>query len=120
RVRRGAQESEQDLRGRRLAQVPLHTLTFGLDWRPAERWRFDARGRHVSQAFEDDGNQLTLAPATTVDLRLAYTLGRTRAGEVFLAVENVGNETIEAGRDVDGRVDLGQPRFAHGGIHWRW
>lgn len=117
-VRRAASPAE-DLAGRRLAQVPRHTLTAGVDWR-SDGWNANAQVRHVSTAFEDDANRLELAPATTLDLRLGRSIGRDDAGEVFVAVENLFNEIVEAGRDADGRIDLGQPRFAHGGIRWRW
>jgi outer membrane receptor protein involved in Fe transport len=113
-------DPDRDLDGRRLAQVPLHTLVAGLDWRPAERWRLGVQLRHVSEAFEDDMNELSLAPSSTVDVRIAYAVGGLRAGELFLAIENIGNETVVAGRDADGRRDLGAPRFTHGGVRWRW
>ena len=120
RVDRAGPVPDQNLVGRRLAQVPLHTLVAGLEWRPAENWRLGVQLRHVSEAFEDDMNELSLAPASTVDIRIAHTIGGTRAGEIFLAVENLGNETVVAGRDADGRRDLGSLRFAHGGVRWHW
>jgi outer membrane receptor protein involved in Fe transport len=106
--------------GRRLAQVPRYTVVTALRWQPIDRWTIGAQLRHVSQAYEDDANRWSLAPATTIDLRIARKIGSNRAGEWFISMENIADETIEAGRDADGRVDLGQPRFAHGGIRWAW
>lgn len=108
-----------DLAGRRLAQVPRHTAVAGLAWRDGP-WNASTRLRHVSSAFEDDENRQTLAPATTVDIRLARSFGASEAGEISLVAENVFGELIEAGRDADGRLDVGPPRFVHGGIRWKW
>jgi outer membrane receptor protein involved in Fe transport len=108
------------LAGLRLAQVPRHTVTAGGDWQPHDRWRLRAQLRHVSSAYEDDANTLRLAPATTWDVRAAYALGRNRAGELFVAVENAFAESVETGRDANGRVDYGLPRYVHGGITWAW
>ncbi len=118
-VRRAAAPAA-NLAGRRLAQVPEFTAVAGLSWRFQPRWSLGVQARHVSEAYEDDLNTLTLGAATTVDLRLARSVGRHDAGELFVTVENLTNTTIEAGRDADGRVDLGPPRFAHAGVRWRW
>ena len=109
-----------DLAGKRLAQVPRHTLVLGAAWQPVRHLRLMTQVRHLSEAFEDDANTLTLAPATVVDLRIAHALGAAADREVFLSVENLFDETVEAGRDADGRVDLGAPRFVHGGLRWTW
>src|SRR5690606_7887062 len=115
-----ARAPAQDLAGKRLAQVPRHTLVVGAEWRPAARWRVGAQVRHISRAFEDDANTLSLAAATTADVRLTHLLDATGDRALFLTVENLFDETIEAGRDADGRVDFAPPRFVHGGIRWAW
>ena len=115
-----ARAPAQNLAGKRLAQVPRHTLVVGAEWRPASRWRVGAQVRHISRAFEDDANTLSLAAATTADVRLTHLLDATGDRALFLTVENLFDETIEAGRDADGRVDFAPPRFVHGGIRWAW
>lgn len=108
------------LAGNELAQVPRHTLVAGATWEPDDRWRVDVQLRALSRAFEDDANTLVLAAVTTVDFRVARTFGPGGGSAVFVAAENVLDATVEAGRDADGRVDLGAPRFVHGGVRWTW
>ncbi len=111
-------DARDDGTGRRLPQVPYHTLVWGADWTPTSQWQVNAQVRHVSDAFEDDNNTLVLDAATTFDVRLAYRW--TENSDVFLAVENLTDEEVVSGRTVSGLVDLGTPRFVRGGMTWRW
>ena len=104
--------------GKRLPQVPRHTITTSLDWRPLVNWRVRALARHESDAFEDDLNTLPLGSFTSIDLRVSHDLNPTTT--VFLAIENLFNETIITRRTTGGQVDLGTPRFARIGVRRVW
>ncbi len=104
------------LEGKRLAQVPRHTVSLGATAR-AGRLAFTPRMRVIGRQFEDDENQLILGTAAVVDASLAWTV---RAGEIFVTVENAGDARIETGRSADGLVNTGTPRLTTGGIRWSW
>ena len=53
-----------------------------------------------------------------VDLGLSRPL--TSHAELFLNLENLTDTRIETGRNTDGLVNVGTPRFAFGGIRVRW
>ena len=101
-----------------LPQVPRHTLVLGAGWRPAGDWSFGAQLRHVSEAFEDDTNTLTLDAATTIDIRAAYRFAEGR--ELFVAMENAFDEDVVTRRTAEGLYDVGAPRFTRAGVRWRW
>ena len=104
--------------GLTLPQVSRHTLIGGIDWAIAPAWQLTAQFRHVSDAYEDDGNTLVLGAATTFDLRVAWKLNPS--GEIFVAIENVTDEAVVVGRTVSGLLDLGTPRFGRAGFRWYW
>ncbi len=116
RVRRASPPA--DLAGKRLAQVPRHTLVLGGTWSAPAAVRVSARIRWTSAQFEDDENALRLAAATTVDLGLSRTFADRWT--VFASVENLFDERVETGRSADGLVNVAPPRFAHGGVRWAW
>lgn len=102
--------------GKRLAQVPRHSATFGASWR-AGKLTLTPRGRVISRQFEDDENLLILGTAVIADLGASFTLGR---GELFLTVENLGDARVETGRSTDGIVNTGTPRLALAGFRTTW
>lgn len=104
------------LSGRRLAQVPRHSAALGAEWH-AGKLTVTPRLRVIGRQFEDDENQLILGAAAIADLGANYTLGR---GELFLAIENLGDTRIETGRSVDGLVNTGTPRLALAGFRCAW
>jgi outer membrane receptor protein involved in Fe transport len=108
---------EPGLEGNRLAQVPEHQAVARLDHTNVDRLAGSLQLRYVGEQFEDDLNTLTLADALTVDLLLRRRV--CQGLELFLAVENVFDETIEAGRTADGLVSIGAPRLVHGGLRFR-
>lgn len=101
--------------GRRLPQVPRHTVTGSVRW-TVEKLTLGAQFRWTSAQFEDDENLLPLAAAVVVDLQAAYRVGNR--GEAFLAIENLGDTRVETGRSADGLVNVGPPRWARGGVRW--
>jgi outer membrane receptor protein involved in Fe transport len=104
------------LEGLRLAQVPLHSATVGLTWRPARGWTVTPRLRWMGEQFENDLNTLRLAAATIIDLSVQVEVGDRY--EVFLTAENLGDRRIETGRAVSGLVNTGTPRLFLLGVRW--
>ena len=111
-------DAEDDATSRTLPQVSQHTLVSGADWTPHAKWRVSIQGRYVSDAFEDDGNTLTLNSALTWDLRISHQFSDN--GNIFLAVENITDKNVIVGRTTSNLLDLGTPRFARIGIRRFW
>ena len=104
--------------GKRLAQVPRHTLSAGFTWHAPAALALTSRLRYVSEQFEDDENTLPLAAATTVDVGLSHPIGR--GGEIFLSVENIFSVEVETGRVANGIESIAPPRLARAGMRWAW
>lgn len=99
--------------GLQLPQAPRHSATLRLERRG--RLRTALQGRWTGVQFEDDRNQLPLEAALVVD---AYLEGAVRPDLVlFLAVENLFDETVPVGRLPEPRI--GPPRSVHGGLRLR-
>lgn len=114
RVRRSA--LAPNLEGKRLAQVPRHSASFGADLR-ARKFTFTPRVRVIGRQFEDDENLLILGTTVVADFGVSYTIG---AGELFVTIENLANARIETGRSADGIVNTGTPRLALAGFRLAW
>lgn len=110
--------SQPNLEGRRLAQVPRHVISAGLEWDARDGVLIGLRARHVSEQFEDDENAFALASATTLDAMARWEFRASLA--FFVAVENLFDETVETGRSNEGIVSLGAPRLARGGVRFTW
>jgi outer membrane receptor protein involved in Fe transport len=117
RVREGGR-SAAELAGRRLAQVPRHTVSAGAVWRASRALELDLRARWSSEQFEDDLNTLPLARALRLDLAAHHDLGRGL--RLSVAVENLLDEEIETSRAADGLVGLAPPRLARVELGWAW
>ena len=102
------------IEGNRLAQVPDNVMTLGIHW--ADPAWFDASVlvRRVGGQFEDDQNSLPLGAFTTVDARIARQFGRF--ARIYVAVENLLDETYAVARTSEGVVSIGTPRMVHGGV----
>ena len=102
------------IEGNRLAQVPDNVMTLGIHW--ADPAWFDASVlvRRVGGQFEDDQNSLPLGAFTTVDARISRQLGRY--ARIYVAVENLLDETYAVARTSEGVVSIGTPRMVHGGV----
>jgi outer membrane receptor protein involved in Fe transport len=83
------------LEGLQLPQIPRHQLTFQARYERANGLRLALQGRWAGAQYEDDQNQLRLAPAFLMDVLAAHGLGRGL--EVFAAVENVLDQKVDAG-----------------------
>ncbi len=106
------------LDGKRLAQVPRHTVTAGATWNAPAAFQFTARVRWFSMQYEDDENTLGLAPAATVDLGVSRRFARR--WEVFIAVENVLDAEVQTGRTAAGVVSVAPPRWSRAGLRYDW
>jgi len=83
------------LEGLRLPQLPRHQLTFQARYERPRGLRVALQGRWSGAQYEDDQNQLRLAPAFQLDVLAAHGLGRGL--EAFAAGENVLDERADVG-----------------------
>ena len=102
------------LQGKRLAQVPANVLTLGVRWDNPAWVNVGANLRVLGRQFEDDLNTLPLGAYAVVDLQLSRPI--TKWGEVFVAFENLFDETYGVARTSDGTVSVGGPRLVRGGF----
>ena len=117
RVRSGG-PGATDLDGKRLAQVPRHTLSAGAVWQATRALDLDLRARWFSEQFEDDLNTLTLASATRLNLAAHYAF--TPRLRLTLAVENLLDAEIETGRTTAGVVNVAPPRWSRAELTYSW
>ena len=117
RVRDGG-DGAAELDGKRLAQVPRHSLSAGAVWDATAALSLDLRARWYAEQFEDDLNTLTLAPATRLDLAAHYAF--TPRLRLTLAVENLLDAEIETGRTTAEVVNVAPPRLARAELTWAW
>ncbi len=102
------------LEGNRLAQVAKHQGTFSVLIQPLPQLHIAADVLASSRQFEDDLNSRILASAVTLDAQIAYDF--TENTTAYVAVENLFDERIEAGRSANGLVTLGAPMFLWAGL----
>jgi outer membrane receptor protein involved in Fe transport len=117
RVRSGG-PGAASLDGKRLAQVPRHTVTAGLEWRAARATTLDLRSRWTSSQFEDDQNALRLASALRLDFAVRHAL--TSRLTLTVAVENLLDAEIQTARTAAGLVSVAPPRFARVELGYTW
>ncbi len=106
--------AQRALEGKRLAQVPEHTVTLGVRYRNPSILTASVTARYVGQAYEDDLNTLPLGAYVVLDVLLARQL--TRWAEVFLAVENLFDREYAVARTSEGVTSIGAPRLVRGGL----
>ena len=102
------------LQGKRLAQVPENVFTLGVRYDNPAWVNVAATMRLIGRQFEDDINTLPLNAYTVLDLQLSRPI--VKWAEVFLAFENILNETYAVARTTDGIVTIGTPRLVRGGF----
>lgn len=103
------------LEGLRLPQVPMHTLTFRIDYSAPRRHTFSLQGRFTGGQFDDDLNRFLLERFFTLDGLVSRRL--TDNAEVFVAAENLLNTRYEVGRTP--LTTLGPPVFVRLGLRLR-
>ncbi|HEY8572667.1 TonB-dependent receptor [Phenylobacterium sp.] len=109
--------SAPQLTGKRPAQTPELTVTAGLDWRPIGALSLSADLRYESMRWEDDLNTRRLSPGLGVDARIGWSLSETT--EVYLAADNIFDETLEVGETADGIESFAAPRTLRVGFALR-
>jgi len=103
--------SAPKLVGLSVPQIPRHQGTLQLAYRSG-RTAAAIQARAGGAQFEDDENQLRLAPFWTADVFLSHQVGG--GIEAYLAVENLLNRDVEIGRTPV--TTLGPPRAARVGL----
>ncbi len=104
------------LTGKRPAQAPRFTLTGGVRVTPLDRLTITADLRYESTRFADDQNTLALAPATTVDARIAYRLWDGLSA--YLAADNLFNAQVATTQSADFVTNYASPRVLRIGVSW--
>jgi outer membrane receptor protein involved in Fe transport len=102
------------LEGKRLAQVPEHTVTLGVQYRDPVVANVTASARWVGNQYEDDLNTLPLGSVFVVDLFASRAV--TTWLELFAGVENLFDTTYTVGRTSEGVISIGAPRIVRGGL----
>ena len=105
---------QKALEGNRLAQVPEHAFTLGARFEHPAWFTAGVQVRFVGDQFEDDLNTLSLGSYTVVDLTISRAFAKW--GEVFVAVENLFDQTYAVGRTTSGVTSIGAPRLVRGGV----
>jgi len=103
------------LEGLRLPQLPRHQITFQARFERPQGLRVALQGRWTGAQYEDDQNQLRLAPALQLDVLAAHGLGRGL--EAFAAAENLLDERADVGL-IPVRT-LGPPLTVRAGLRLR-
>jgi outer membrane receptor protein involved in Fe transport len=107
-----------ELEGKRLAQVPRHTVSAGAVWQAARALELELRARWSSEQFEDDLNTLPLDRVARLDFAAHHRFARGL--RLSVAVENLLDAEIETSRSADGLVGLAAPRMARVELGWSW
>ena len=112
----GADTAPQ-LNGKRPAQTPELTVVGQVRWSPVQLLTLSADLRFETARYEDDLNTRRLAPATSLDARAGWQLGKGL--EVYLAADNVTNAKIAVAQSADGTTGYGAPRLVRVGLSLR-
>jgi outer membrane receptor protein involved in Fe transport len=102
------------LEGKRLAQVPEHNVTLGVQYRNPALVNATASARYVGTQFEDDLNTLPLGSYVVFDLFASRAV--TTWLELFAGVENLLDTTYTVARTSEGVISIGAPRIVRGGL----
>jgi vitamin B12 transporter len=103
------------LDGLRPAQTPRDQVSGTLDWRH-DALAASLTVRHIAAQFDDDQNSRILAPATTLDAYVAFSIMPALAVE--LRGENVFDDLVEAGTSGVDIVERATPRTLWVGLRY--
>jgi outer membrane receptor protein involved in Fe transport len=92
-------------------------VTAGLDWRPLARLELAADVRYEGGRFEDDINTRKLHGGTQLDLRAGWRVAPH--SQVYLAVDNLADTSLDVGQTADGIVSYAAPRMVRVGFSYR-
>jgi len=102
------------LEGKRLAQVPMNTVTGSIRFTHPAWFNLNLTGRWVGDQYEDDLNTLLLGSYFVMDLFLSRSFGKWF--EAYLAIDNLLDKTYTIGRTSEGVISIGEPRMIRGGV----
>ncbi len=105
--------------GKRLAQVPRHTLTAGA----THQWgdsgpEITLQARWTDAQFEDDLNQRLLGSYPVVDLSIQQRIGDHSS--IFVGIENLLDRGYADGITGIGLTTQGRPRSYHAGVRFQF
>jgi outer membrane receptor protein involved in Fe transport len=103
-----------DLDGLQPAETPTTVATGFVNWNPVRRLRIVGGLRHEGRRFVDDQNQLPLAAATVVDMRIEYAASARLT--VFIAADNLFDAAVEQNESITGLYSFGPPRIVSAGF----
>lgn len=103
---------QPQLVGKELPQAPQDLARLSLSFDDPRLLGVNVQVRYVGQQYENDINTLPMADVVLTDVFANWHA--TPRLDVFVAVENVFDETYLVGRA--GVDTIGQPRFVHGGF----
>jgi outer membrane receptor protein involved in Fe transport len=99
--------------GKRVPQVPTHTVTFSGTFTAPRAWSFSALLRAASSQFDDDLNQFNLQPYSIVGISISKQIGRWTW---FASAANVLDARIETAATPV--LNYGLPRIISGGVRF--
>ena len=105
---------EPGLEGKRVPQIPRYQVGGGARVTLQRGTDATVEVRHFGDRYEDDLNLFPLGRTTVVDALLAQRVGR--GFQLFVAVENLLNETYLVGRTP--LPTIGTPRAMRAGLRW--
>src|SRR5688572_10244 len=105
------------LEGNWLRRVPEHQATLQASYSSPRFLSATLQGRYQGERFEEDLNQLVIADAFLLDLRLSRQLAPGL--DLFATVENLLDTEVEVAKNGD-FAELGQPRSLYAGVRWQW
>ncbi|MFC1544983.1 TonB-dependent receptor [Gemmatimonadota bacterium] len=103
-----------ELAGKRLPQVPSHTVVAAFLFREPLPLTGTLQFRGVGRQYEDDFNGLALAGYATLDFYLERSL--SGVSSIFLRGRNLLDRVYPVGVTADGLVSIGSPRRVHAGF----
>ncbi|MYB19161.1 MAG: TonB-dependent receptor [Holophagales bacterium] len=103
-----------ELEGKRLAQTPEQSASFGLEYSNPDVLQARLGLRFVGEQYEDDLNTRPLSSFAVVDLSAARAL--SSRWHVFAGLENLLDEEVQVGISGTGLVTIGAPRMVHVGV----
>lgn len=106
-------ESGGELEGLRIPQVPEHQASLQLRFSDPGSGTLGLQARWTGDQFDDDRNQFPLESFATVDALVSRPVGRV---EIFLAGENLLDESYEIGRTPV--RTLGPPKSVRVGVRF--
>jgi outer membrane receptor protein involved in Fe transport len=107
---------QPQLLGKQLPQAPEDMARLSLSFDDPGLLTINLQVRYIGKQYENDINTLPMEDVVLTDVFASGHL--TERLDLFVAVENVFDETYLVGRS--GVDTIGQPRFVHGGFRLRF